>query len=171
VFGGGPVNTGVRRLPDEATFMVKRIIFSAGLIALLLLACCERRDEKVFAWVERNESGKVKDWIRSGGDPNLKNGNGCSLLYIATGPHGGNDALRALVEGGSSVNVGCGKYTPLMNAASWDNYEGVMLLLKAGADPDARNEKGQRAIDVIGECRCDNERLIREALSGAVRKG
>jgi hypothetical protein len=67
-------------------------------------------------------------------NPNLRTHEGCTLLYSATGPHGGNEILRVLVMEEANVNEGCGKYTPLRNAASWVNYEGVMILLDAGAD-------------------------------------
>lgn len=155
----------VRRLPGDTAEMIERLILSVGLVSLLFVSCSGRGDDEVFSWVNRNEPDRVEEWLKRGGTPNLRTRDGCSLLYLATGPHGGNEVLRVLVKGGADVDEGCRKYTPLMNAASWVNYEGVMILLDAGADPNLRNESGQQAIDVIGGGGGgDRQRLIREAL-------
>jgi ankyrin repeat protein len=55
-----------------------------------------------------------------------------------------------LLEAGADPNHGSGKYTPLMNAASWVRYDAVQLLLERGADPLLKNERGQTALEVVG---------------------
>jgi ankyrin repeat protein len=120
------------------------------LAALLVLVGCTKESTNIAQAVDGNEAGYVKEWLKSGGDPNLTNAHGESLLYIATGPHGGHEVLEALLAAGAKIEMGAGKYTPLMNAASWCDLEAVQLLLKHGANPNAQNERGQRALDVVG---------------------
>jgi ankyrin repeat protein len=71
---------------------------------------------------------------------------------MATSPKGGKAIVSLLLEKGANVNVGVGKYTPLMNAASWVNIDVVELLLNNGADPSLVNEEGKKAADLIGDC-------------------
>ena len=138
-------------------------------IVLLLIGCSFQNEDSIFSWVDSNNHVEVEKWLNNGGNPNLKTKDGESLLYIATGPHGGNEVLRVLLKHKVNVNEGQGKYTPLMNAASWINYEAVTWLLNAGADATLKNENGQSAIDVIGNGDDKNEQLIREALENAIK--
>ena len=142
------------------------------LVSMSLLCCSVLAKDKVVSWVSENNGRKLEEWLKAGGDPNLRDENGCTLLYVATGPHGGNDVVRVLIAHAGNVNAGCGKYTPLMNAASWGNDAAVQLLLTAGADPNLKNEEGRRAVDLIGN---DGDRVhqerIRQILLGATSNG
>ena len=151
--------------------MIEQIKLAAVVLSFLLPSCSGGGGETVFSWVEENRSAEVEGWLKNSGNPDLRTEQGCSLLYLATGPHGGNDVLRVLTKHGANVNEGCGQYTPLMNAASWVNQEAVMLLLEAGADPRLENENGHTAIDVIGRANAEDERRIREALLRALDGG
>ena len=104
----------------------------------------------IFDAVSNNDAAYVQRWLKEGGDPNLKDSSGQSLLYVATGPKGGNAVLAALLRAGANPNEGAHGYTPLMNAASWVDLTAVQLLLKHGADPKLRNSRGQVALDVVG---------------------
>lgn len=108
---------------------------TATLAALLMFLGCSKKSVDIAQAVDDNQAGQVRDWLKAGGDPNQTNANGESLLYIATGPHGGNEVLEVLLAAGAKVDKGAYEYTPLMNAASWCNLEGVQLLLKHGANP------------------------------------
>lgn len=147
--------------------MPKQVKLIAALVLVLLLGC-SINEETVFSWVDRNDAKRVEQWLEAGGDPDLKDGEGRSLLYIAAGPHGGRDVLRVLIEHGARVDGGAGRYTPLMNAASWSDDEAVMALLGAGADPCLRNESGGRAVEVIGKGDAEADRRTREALLRAM---
>lgn len=107
----------------------------ATLAALLMFSGCSQKSINIAQAVQDNQVGLVRDWLKAGGDPNQTNASGESLLYIATGPHGGNEVLEVLLAAGANVDKGASEYTPLMNAASWCNLEGVRLLLKHGANP------------------------------------
>jgi len=106
--------------------------------------------------VDANDTHRLSEWLSSGGDPDLIVGNE-SLLYVATGPHGGHEVLRLLLDAGADPNKGMVTYSPLMNAASWCRLEACKLLVEHGADPKARNSKGETALAVVGCCgtQCD----------------
>jgi len=145
------------------------------LLGLLLLAlgapsCADRPNPKdidrVFAAVDENDSGYVRRWLKAGGDPNAKDRSGQSMLYVATGPHGGDEVLEVLLSAGADPNIGHFGYTPLMNASSWANDEAVALLLRSGADPNLKNESGQTALETTGDAGGSEEsvkELIRQA--------
>lgn len=114
----------------------------------------------------------LKAWLFLGGNPNADYPGTGSLLYVATGPNGGYGVAKALLEAGADPNQGSGLYTPLMNAASWVSLDLVQLLLAHKADPDLRNEKGQKAVDVIGRASAngETEHQIRQALEAASKR-
>jgi hypothetical protein len=102
----------------------------------------------LFTYADADEG--LRKWLKGGGNPNEKNNDGASLLFVATGPKGGNRVLEVLLRAGADPNVGQGSSTPLMNAASWVNAKGVKLLLAAGADPLLKDETGRTARQQIG---------------------
>jgi ankyrin repeat protein len=151
--------------------MGKKLIIACSIVSMLFAGCSVTQDQAV-SWANENDAPKLEEWLKAGGDPNLRNHERCTLLYVATGPHGGNDVVRVLIAHAADVNAGCGKYTPLMNAASWANDDAIELLLKAGADPNLKNENGQQAIDLIGDNgNRTNQDRIRQTLLAAMTNG
>jgi len=97
-------------------------------------------------YVVNNNYIVVRTWLFLGGNPNRLLPYDNSLLYIATGPKGGLEVAKVLVDAGADVNKGQAKFTPLMNAASWGAYDIVQFLLDHGADPNLKNEMGKNAL-------------------------
>jgi ankyrin repeat protein len=125
--------------------------FLANCILLALLPACtvSSPESDPFSATDSNNASALRAYFDRGGDPNIMSPDGVTLLYVATGPHGGEAVLRLLLERGANPNVGAGAYSPLMNASSWCWIEGVSLLAEAGADLKARNEKGETALDAV----------------------
>ncbi len=140
-------------------------------LILNFFGCAERepKPNSIIDFVAVNDSANVAKWLNEGGDPNYPLPDSSSLLYLATGPHGGNQVMELLVKAGAKINKGAGKYTPLMNAASWTNYDAVTFLLDNGADPNLMNENGQTALEVIGVCKCEDEIKTRNLLTSAIK--
>lgn len=126
-------------------------------------------DSRIFAAAESADAAFVSKWIADGGDPDLKNAHGESLLYLATGPHGSTEVMAVLLNAGANPDNGCGSYTPLMNIASWCDVDGVELLLKYGADPHKTTSDGKTAFDVVGQSG-GVERKIKAIILQAMRE-
>ncbi|MCA9205658.1 MAG: ankyrin repeat domain-containing protein, partial [Planctomycetales bacterium] len=77
--------------------------------------------------------------LRAGGDPNLKDGKGNTVLHaiIKTGvPDASNRIALAIDSGGEIDAYGAGGDTPLLTAISWfGQFDIALLLLERGADP------------------------------------
>jgi hypothetical protein len=101
---------------------------------LMPLLGCRVSLEQTFGAVDRNDPTVLRRWLEQGGDPDATLG-GRSLLYVATGPHGGAEVLDLLLAHGADPELGADGYSPLMNAASWCWLDGVKKLVDAGADP------------------------------------
>ena len=131
------------------------------ILAALLTSCSAYPTESdPFVATESNNAIALRRYLDSGGSPNAKTENGQSLLYIATGPHGGEDVVRLLLERGADPNVGSGTYSPLMNASSWCSLGTVTLIAEAGADLKARNGKGQTALQTVCSAGGDREEVL-----------
>jgi ankyrin repeat protein len=98
--------------------------------------------------VSENRPSLLRLYFLLGGNANVRTSEG-SLLFVATGPHGGHAVLALLVQHGSDPNRGFGRYTPLMNAASWCDIEGARMLIAAHANPLLKNERNQTALDTV----------------------
>lgn len=118
-------------------------------LTALLSACVNRVMSDPFAATNANDARSLSVYLDRGGDPDAKSTHGESLVYIATGPNGGKDVLRLLLERGANPNLGASSYSPLMNASSWCWLEGVTLLAEAGADLNARDERGHTALETV----------------------
>jgi Ankyrin repeats (3 copies) len=131
----------------------RRLTASLGFATLTVcvLGACTREPSNVFAAVQANDSTYVARWLEAGGNPNLLSSENESLLYVATGPKGGYKVLALLLNGCADPEIGAYGYTPLMNAASWVSLPAVEMLLAHGADPRRLNERGEIAIDVVGQ--------------------
>lgn len=149
-------------------------------ISLLLFACPKaikvpETEEEIQKAVVTNNTVALGRWLENGGNPNQLIG-GNSLLYIATGPKGGYEITKLLIENGAAINVGVGKFTPLMNAASWTNLKTVQLLLDHGADKNLMNTRGETAYELIGDCGdCPEmetlKKLLKTEVSGNIYEG
>jgi len=115
-----------------------RGLTAAALVLSLLLAACQPRavaEDPVVGAVVRNDAAAVRDYLAGGGDPDLANREGDSLLYIAAGARGGIEVARLLIAAGASLEAGSADgRTALANAAGWCDVEMVRMLLAAGAD-------------------------------------
>lgn len=88
-----------------------------------------------------------------------------ALHYAATGGHV--EIIEILLEEHAFIDAESpNKTTPLMMAAKYGSPAAVKVLLEAGADPDARNELGMRAIDFAQQ---GNRRDAAEMLAAASR--
>jgi len=121
-------------------------------MGLLVNGCNNNRPDSVLSFVANNNEAQLHAWIKNGGDPNLKTQDGEILLYVATGPHGGVDVVSVLLDAGADPDIGYGKYTPLMNSASWCDSQAVSLILKSGANPTLVNSQGKTALQCVGIC-------------------
>lgn len=120
--------------------------------------------------VRENESPKIVDLLlKGGGDPNLgTKGENWTSLHLA-GWKGNPDVIRLLLQHGADpvAVTENRRWTPL-HVISWsggtnlsDSTETAGLLLKAGADPAARDAKGRTAWDIIQR---RHGRALRKAL-------
>lgn len=113
-----------------------------------------------FLFAHSNAEEGLRKWLKSGGSPHSLNNDGSSLLLVATGPKGGSQVVQVLLSAGANPNIGRGRFTPLMNAASWANAESVELLLAAGADPTLVDESGRTALQQVGQAGGREQRVV-----------
>jgi ankyrin repeat protein len=75
-------------------------------------------------------------------DPNIRSQQGFTALMTVKG------AAKVLLDAGAEPNVvGEQGWTPLMAATAWRDADAVKALLAAGAKRDAKDKKGQRAVE------------------------
>ncbi len=139
----GPVSVTVRML-------------AGFLVALVFLAACQPGGEAggegspIFTLVRNNNADRLNQYLAEGGDPNLVNEDGDTLLYVASGAKGGVEVARVLVLGGADLNkLSRQGRTPLHTAAAWCNADIVALLLEAGARTDIKNSDNELAIESV----------------------
>ncbi|WAA64845.1 ankyrin repeat domain-containing protein [Microbacterium oxydans] len=79
----------------------------------------------------------VEALLAAGADPNVADSYGFTPLLNASGP-GDAASVEALLHAGADVEVSDAHlgWRPLSRAAEWDNFEVLVLLLSAGADPN-----------------------------------
>ena len=127
-----------------------------GIFLVLLVAACQASvvepgpQEKAFSAVRSNDETGLGQYLAGGGDPNARNEDGDSLLYVASGAKGGVEVARALISAGADIDmISREGRTALHTAAAWCNADIVELLLAAGARTDIANSEGNVAMDVI----------------------
>jgi len=130
--------------------------FARFSLVFLLVACSPTKPPsnppsvaEAFAAVDADDAQTLERYLNAGGNPNERSADGQTMLYVATGPHGGENVLRLLLARGAKPDIGFRKYTPLMNASSWCWLRGVQLLISAGADIHLRNEAGATALQTV----------------------
>jgi ankyrin repeat protein len=149
----------------------KYLLISVTFLLFILSFCTQIDNSKIVEYVENNDYIKVEKWLNIGGNPNIILPDNSTLLYIATGPRGGMEVTKILIEAGADVNKGQSDYTPLMNAASWTNYLIVEYLLDNKANPNLKNKSGKTALQVIGYCKsCPSEVKTRSLLEKVTLK-
>ncbi|HPN68156.1 MAG TPA: ankyrin repeat domain-containing protein [Saprospiraceae bacterium] len=149
----------------------KYLLLSVTFLLFTLSFCTQINNSKIVEYVDDNDYNKVEKWLKNGGNPNIILPDNSTLLYIATGPHGGIEVTKILIEAGADVNKGHFDYTPLMNAASWTNYLMVEYLLDHKANPNLKNISGKTALQVIGYCNnCPSEVKTRSLLEKVTLK-
>jgi truncated hemoglobin YjbI len=102
--------------------------------------------------------GIVRQLLGQGVDPNLRESGGHTALYRAAGKRDSEDGAQVvaeLVRAGADVNLagGVSRATPLHQAARFGNLRVAEALLKAGADPLARDKRGFTPLDRARNCR------------------
>jgi ankyrin repeat protein len=139
--------------------LLKSILY---LVVSILVGCTDRviSVEEAFKAVDSNDSSTLKKFLEQGGNPNSLNSANDSLLYVATGPHGGYQVLKLLLESGADPDKGSGKYTPLMNASSWCWLDGVKLLVENGANLELKNSRDQTALETVCFAGGEREEVI-----------
>jgi ankyrin repeat protein len=121
------------------------------------------QNQSIEAAVRENDVAFVEQWLSDGGNPDYVDNQRQSLLYLATGSHGGLEVMDVLLEAGANPDLGlvASNYTPLMNASSWVNLAAVDELLEAGADPTLKNSSGQTALETVGNAKGAEQEVIR----------
>ncbi len=123
-------------------------------VSLLLLVACQSSggddESPIFSVVRNNDANRLGQYLAEGGNPNVMNEDGDTLLYVASGAKGGSEVVRRLLTGGADPDLTSREgRTPLHTAAGWCNEEIVRLLLGAGARTDIENSEGKLAKDVV----------------------
>lgn len=126
-------------------------------LALTFAACQSRqKEDPIVAAVLQNDVAEIEAWLAAGGDPDFKSQSGDPLIYLATGPKGGEAAVRALVAAGADVDAASPEgRTPLHNAASWCDVDLVIALLSAGADRSLPGKNGENVVDAVCKAPAD----------------
>ncbi|WP_428950555.1 ankyrin repeat domain-containing protein [Streptomyces sp. cg35] len=109
----------------------------------------QRRQKKLsrrlFEAILTGDARSTKTLLRSGADPEKRNSDGTTPLYLAS-VQGEFEVARLLMEAGASPDTessGLGSEgTPLCAAACWGHIETVRQLLAHGADPNLREDHG-----------------------------
>lgn len=95
----------------------------------------------------------------------LQRQDGEELLLLASGL-GHADIVRAMIDAGVDVNGrGLKQRTALMAAAAFDRPQVVSVLLEMGADPEARDDDGNSALDVARDKGDDEVLSLLNAIS------
>jgi ankyrin repeat protein len=122
-----------------------------ALVAALVAACAQQSlEEQLILAVRRNQPAEVDRLIAQGADVNADKVKGYEgrppLFHAAT--YGYVEIAKKLIEKGAKPNGGehGGGVTPLMAAALNSSAPMVALLLKAGADANARDSAGSTAL-------------------------
>ncbi|EKG22289.1 hypothetical protein MPH_00356 [Macrophomina phaseolina MS6] len=105
----------------------------------------------------------VKLLLAHGADANLPDANGCTALGAAAAAHRGSTMALLKWEGNADIDHCHEGSTQLMRAVASGNLEEVALVLKIGADVDARNHRQRTALFVaIEENQIEAVRLLLE---------
>ena len=126
--------------------------------------------------VDRNDKQTVKMLLNHGANPNAKTpADGTSPPYdiiISTAAEKGDvEMMEMLLNAGGQVDARTGMgVTPLMLAAGHDHIAAVQLLIRRGADVNAKDERGFCAMSFAKDMRLQNHDAVIRILRGAGAK-
>lgn len=104
----------------------------------------------LFFATENGNVEVVRALLKKGANANLATRGGGTALVTATASPNGDSVIKLLLEAGAKVDAGKpsqkAKDDALLMAAYYGNAESVKLLLAAGADPNAHDERPKSAI-------------------------
>lgn len=101
-------------------------------------------DMLMFRYIESGATNYIELYLANGGDPNIRNEEGESLLHMAV-LHHRHFAVKVLINHHADINLTTPNgLTPLHYAAQIDNSENMIeLLIKLGANIDAQDNNGR----------------------------
>ncbi len=106
--------------------------------------------KQAFEAVDAENVDTLRRFLTSGGDVNVRNADGLTLLQYAASKHRYISATL-LLEGGADPDLkskGTHGYTALHYAAEHDNYQMVDLLAKYKANPEIQDKNKQTPLHV-----------------------
>jgi len=109
-------------------------------------------EKTVWDWLKDNDVGKVKEFVSDGGDVNMVDDEGLSLLHWAS-DRGYVDVINTLLSSklrDVDIRDGDGQ-TSLHYAASCGHMDAVKLLLKAGADKLCKDNDDIAPVDLADD--------------------
>jgi hypothetical protein len=101
---------------------------------------------KLAGAIKDNNVRHLKQLLDQGVDANFDFGGGETPLHLAADQRASKEVIALLIQRGAKVNA-LKKYqwAPIHDAAYRGNFDAVVELLKAGADPNLRTEEGKTA--------------------------
>lgn len=105
-----------------------------------------RSEEEIFERARRGDHHAIAAYLANGGDANLKNHKGYSLLMLAAyNEH--EETCRLLLEGGADANSRDNTGNTILMGVSFKGYPQIAsLLIQSGADVKLRNHMGMTAM-------------------------
>ncbi len=124
--------------------------------------------EDLYRLIKRQNKQEVLKYLENGGDPNLQNKNGSTLIEAAC-MYGQKEIIAILVDQGGDINLKDNHgVTALAIAAGRGYYQSVALLLELGAEINVQ-PNGWSLMEYVENCDCPS-RQVRDLLlsQGAV---
>lgn len=121
-------------------------IFAAG----MLFHCQTNQPRKINSAAEialkgafaNRDDAKIREAVKDGARVNIRNRDGSTLLEYAVST-GDKNLVELIVDRGADLNATTRGFTPLMSAAWNGRVEIMRILIKSGADINARDDYGR----------------------------
>ncbi len=108
----------------------------------------ENADDETFSWLNSEVEKRGLEAIKEGGNPNVRDKNGRTLLMVAS-LTGDLENLHTLIKAGADLNAkDRSGDTALHKAINTDKLESVRALIKAGADPNIKRNTGSTPLHI-----------------------